>query len=277
MHPSARAGSPPAGGATRAPLRLSSRKREVTIDPPWMNASGFLGFAAEARGLFDPDLLGAVVTNPVSLAPRSPAQGPRWLPAAGGFLLHTGLPNPGLRQVVRRWRRRWAATRPPVFVHLLARDPDEAGEMARLLEAVEEVAGVEVGIDGDDPEETRALVAAASAGQLIALARLPLDAAPAAALAAQQGGAAGISLGPPRGELPSAGGRIGGRLYGPALLPLALRRVSALAAALDIPIIGSGGLYSRGSVEAMLAGGASAVQLDGVLWTEPEIVLQVER
>jgi dihydroorotate dehydrogenase (NAD+) catalytic subunit len=64
-----------------------------------------------------------------------------------------------------------------------------------------------------------------------------------------------------------------GRLYGPAIFPLAVRAVERLVGLLDCPLIASGGVYSRQDLATMLEMGASAVQLDGVLWTEPEAVL----
>jgi dihydroorotate dehydrogenase (NAD+) catalytic subunit len=85
--------------------------------------------------------MGAFITNPVSLRPRTPAQGPRLLPFPGGFLLHSGNPNPGLRRVIQLYAGRWARSPLPVVVHLLAESPAEVSEMAERLERVDGVAG----------------------------------------------------------------------------------------------------------------------------------------
>ena len=77
-------------------------KFDLAFDPPLMNAAGSLGFAPDRRGPIALEQLGAFVTNPVSLRPRTPAQGARLLPFPGGFLLHSGHPNPGFNRVVRR-------------------------------------------------------------------------------------------------------------------------------------------------------------------------------
>ena len=58
---------------------------------------------------------------------------------------------------------------------------------------------------------------------------------------------------------------LSGRLYGPALLPQALAVVQAVAQA-GLPVFGAGGVYSPADEAAMLGAGASAVQLDAVLW-----------
>ncbi|HWQ84941.1 MAG TPA: nitronate monooxygenase, partial [Anaerolineales bacterium] len=75
-----------------------------------------------------------------------------------------------------------------------------------------------------------------------------------------------ISLGPPRGvvRLPEDG-FLRGRQYGPAVLPAALAAVCALSQG-SLPVIGAGGIYRQQDIEAMLAAGAAAVQVDSVLW-----------
>jgi dihydroorotate dehydrogenase (NAD+) catalytic subunit len=79
-------------------------------------------------------------------------------------------------------------------------------------------------------------------------------------------GAAAISLGAPRGTLPGAAGKlIKGRLFGPAVFPLALEMIQRLLR-LGSPVIGGGGVYTPQQAEAMLRAGAAAVQLDAVLW-----------
>ena len=56
-----------------------------------------------------------------------------------------------------------------------------------------------------------------------------------------------------------------GRLYGPAILPVALRMVHELSK-MSIPTIGAGGVYTQEHKDAMMAAGAFAVQLDSILW-----------
>jgi dihydroorotate dehydrogenase (NAD+) catalytic subunit len=79
-------------------------------------------------------------------------------------------------------------------------------------------------------------------------------------------GASAISLGAPRGWLPGDSGKLtGGRLYGPAILPLALAAVRSLRRQ-ALPVIAGGGVYCKADGEALLAAGAAAVQIDSVLW-----------
>jgi dihydroorotate dehydrogenase (NAD+) catalytic subunit len=193
---------------------------------------------------------------------------------SGGFLLHTGLPGPGLEAVIRRHRRRWAALRGKVIVHLLARGPDEMLRMADRLTGIDEVGALEVGLAEAAPAEAASLVGAASASLRPVLAHLPLDCSREVALAAAGAGASALVLAPPRGAQRLPDGRtVHGRLYGPAIFPLAMRALETWLELRVAPVVGAGGIYAREAMEAMFAAGASAVQLDGVLWTEPEAVL----
>jgi len=83
---------------------------------------------------------------------------------------------------------------------------------------------------------------------------------------AVQLGLAALSMAPPRGTLMAEDGRtIHGRLYGPALLPLARAALDYLKAA-GLPVIAAGGVASQSEIDWLSEAGAAAVQLDFVLW-----------
>jgi dihydroorotate dehydrogenase (NAD+) catalytic subunit len=249
---------------------LISMKFDLNLHSPFLNAAGTLGFAPDPHGPLDLSRLGAFVTNPVSQQPRTPARGPRYLPCAGGFLLHTGHPNPGLNAVIHRHARRWSRLRLPVIVHLLAQELEEMGGMVRRLEGLPGVTGIELGLPSGIDSRAACALAKAASGELPLVVRLPMEQAaelaPALAGVAEQAGIAAVSLAPPRGRLPVADGElVSGRLYGPAVFPIALATLAATARA-GVPVIGGGGVYSLQQAEAMLAAGAVAVQLDSILW-----------
>ena len=241
-------------------------KYDLSFSKPLMNAAGTLGFTPDPHGFVDLTHLGAFVTNPISLGKRTPARGPRYQPFPGGFLLHTGYPNPGLRDTIRRCQERWARSLVPVIVHLLGEKVADLPGMVRQLEALEGVIGIELGLPKEaDGKVVRAFTDAAL-GELPVIVRLPLERAVETASEAIQGGAAAVSLGPPRGVFPArAGNLLHGRLYGPALYPIALSVVNEISQS-GLPVIGAGGLYSQEQCEAMLSAGALAVQLDSLLW-----------
>jgi dihydroorotate dehydrogenase (NAD+) catalytic subunit len=255
-------------------LIVSNGKRDLILDPPIINVSGFLGYGEEATELVDFKKLGAIITGPVSMTPRAPAREPRMLTFAGGFLLHTGHPNPGLSRVIVKYGARWAAMNVQVIVHLLGGENGEVPRMVERLEAVEGVEGVELGLGPGYSKELEGLIARATDGELPIICQVPFGCDEDLLHMAEAEGAVAVSFSAPRGSLPSPGGEhIEGRLYGPTVLPWALREVSRLSKVVGIPVIGSGGVYAREDLEAMMAAGAAAVQVGPILWTEPEQVL----
>ena len=254
-------------------LVLASGKRELVLDPPWMNAAGFLPAQSPTGPLSEPFRMGAWVTPATSLAPRSPAHGPRFLPFPGGLLLHTGHPNPGMSSVLRRDRPAWRALGRPVVVHLLAGDAHELKKVVERLESIEEVGAIEVALGETPDSDVTAWIRSASTAQLPVIVQFPIG-TPTARVRLAAAGVAAVSAGPPRGTLPGPNGvTVTGRLYGPSLLPLGLRTVEAWTAELGVPVLGSGGVTTAAAMQAMFRAGAAGVILDTILWTEPERVL----
>lgn len=241
-------------------------KYELSFSKPLMNAAGILGFAPDLRGSYDLDQFGAFITNPISLAPRTPAHSRVCLPFPGGFLLHSGYPNPGIKDVIRRFAARWARSSLMVIVHIIAQEMREAAAMVERLESLDGVMGVELGIfPRADENLTYALVSSA-VGELPLIVRLPIASAERLSAAAIKAGATALSLGPSRAVLPNLEGSLtSGRLYGPSLYPHAMLALQSLRGC-GVPVIAAGGFYNADQVKAALTAGAVAVQLDAVLW-----------
>ena len=241
-------------------------KYDLILDPPVMNAAGSLGFAPDRRSGRDWEAFGAFVTNPVSLSPRAPARGARFLPFPGGFLLHTGYPNPGFSAVLRRFAEAWRRFSKPVIVNLISHDPAEITRMVQRLEGVENVMGVEIGLPPDGGPDLAAHLVEAALGEILVIVRLPFEQALDLAPVVLSAGAAAASLGAARGILPAPDGSlVEGRLYGRALFPQVLQLVRHLSK-FDLPVIASGGVYTQADIRALLDSGAAAVQLDAALW-----------
>jgi dihydroorotate dehydrogenase (NAD+) catalytic subunit len=251
-------------------------KVDLSLASPLMNAAGILGFAPDAGQAGALGRLGAFVTNPISLHRRTPAQGVRCLEFPGGFLLHTGYPNPGLNAAIRRYGRRWASASLPVLVHLLPLHPRQLAEMLASLEGLEGVGGIEIGLPPDTDAPAALAFAQSAVGELPIILRLPFEHAPelaeALAASALAEELAALSLAPLRGSLPDPqdGTLVSGRLYGPAIFPQALSAVRAMVAT-GLPVIASGGIYREAHIQAMRQAGAFAVQLDAVLWRGFEV------
>mgnify|MGYP000026474965 FL=1 len=79
-------------------------KYALTLNSPVMTASGTMGFANAYSNLINIEKIGAYVTNPMTLEPWSPATGTRVVPMDAGILMHTGLPNAGLRKTIKEFK-----------------------------------------------------------------------------------------------------------------------------------------------------------------------------
>ncbi len=244
-------------------------KFDLNLKQPLMNAAGTMGFAPNLHGPVHFEHMGAFITNPVSLVSRSPAIGNRIAHFSGGFLLHTGYPNPGLQRVIHRYARKWGRSPIPVIVHLLAQDASEVTTMINRIEGVEGIIGVELGLPPRVSAGEAATWIQSAIGELPVIVHLPMDQIRELAPIALESGVSAISLAPPRGAMSASSNQepsiIQGRLYGPAIFPLALAAVQMLVE-LELPVIAAGGIYRREHIETMLAAGALGVQLDTVLW-----------
>lgn len=238
-----------------------------------MNAAGSLGYAPDKRAGIPLELFGAFVTNPFSWRPRQPAAKPAVMEYRGGFLLHTGLPNPGLNAGVKKYASRWARSDLPVIVHLMADRPEETQRMVRMLETQENVMAAELGFAPLLADDILLLTLEMCLGELPLIFSLPVEQVLSLGPRLIQEGAQAVSISMPRGALspaltPSAPEKnelITGRLYGPSLFPHTLEIVHS-ASKLGLPIIAAGGVWTKENAEAMLSAGALAVQMDAVLW-----------
>lgn len=241
-------------------------KRDLYFRTPLMNAAGSLGFAPDTRAGVLPDPFGAFVTHPLSWRPRLPTAAPAVLEYPGGFLLHSGLPNPGFKAVVQRVASRWDKSELPIIVHLMADRREETRRMVGSLESHENVMAAELGFAPLLADDIILLTLEMCLGELPLIFSLPIEQVLRLGPRLIEEGAQAISISAPRGALPSDHPvPITGRLYGPSLFPRALETVYS-AAKLGLPVLGAGGVWSIENAQAMLAAGALGVQIDAALW-----------
>jgi len=242
------------------------QKQDLIIDPPYVNAAGSLGFYPGASAVSDWHLLGAFITNPVSLKARKPAENRVCINFADGFLLHTGLPNPGFSVVLKRYAQRWARAPLPVIVHLIAEDVKGLAQMVPRLEVCENIIAVELGFAPDiSADEADRLIDSAFGELPIIICLSPYQVSTIAPVLVDSR-VSMIRICEARGMLPDDNGKlVRGRLYGTGLFPTALQAVHELAA-MGLSVIGGGGVYTNAQVKALFQAGAAAVSLDAVLW-----------
>lgn len=247
---------------------------------PVLNAAGVLGTSAPLLRRVYESGAGAVVTKSLGPVPRDGHRNPTFISVDGGVLNAMGLPNPGAEYFVdsiKELRRE----RIPVVASFFGSSIDEFREVASVLsdagaDALElncscpNVEG-EMGMLGVDPSNTER---ATSAVKEVAKPPVFVKLSPSVtdvseiARAAERGGADAITAVntlkgmavDPYLRRPVLSNITGG-LSGPALKPVALRCVWEIAEAVEIPIIGCGGVSSwRDAVEFLLCG-ATAVEV----------------
>ncbi len=159
------------------------------------------------------------MTNPISLRARKPTENPALIEYPGGFLLHTGLPNPGLTAAIKKYARRWADSRLPIIVHLMADTPEETAHMVQMLEELENIVAVELGFPPLLSDDFILSTVEMCLGELPLIVSLPAEQVLSLGPRVIQAGAAAISLGAPRGMIVLKDGQqVTGRLNGAAVI-----------------------------------------------------------
>ena len=243
-----------------------------------LNASGCLD------ALTAPEVarsLDAFVTKTITPEPRDGNPAVRIAETDAGMLNAIGLANPGRGKAADGDPERSAEL--AQARQRLGEEPP-AAEYAETCAALEDVAAIELNLScpkvDEAPESAAAIVAACRAATA-----LPLYAklSPAAwdiaegARAVEAAGADGLSLvntlrglALDPGTLRPTLARGTGGYSGPALKPVALAAVFACAAAVEIPIVGMGGVRSGLDALELIAAGASAVALGTILFSDPD-------
>ena len=241
-------------------------KQDLVLNQPFVNTSGTLGFVPDLRGQPAISRLGAFITNAISRVPRQPAANRACLPFAGGILLHTGHPNPGITRAISRFGRRWAGAPLPVIVHLLVESPGTLTEMIHKLEGLENILAVELGLPPYCDPGFLSAVMTAGAGELPLIPCLSPEQVPTLLEILKDLQPIALHLVEPRGTLPSPGSEtITGRLFGPAIFPVMLAAAQVLINA-GLRVITNGGVYAPWQVDALMKAGAKAVGLGSIFW-----------
>ncbi len=269
----------------------------LRLPNPILVASGTFGYAREMEHLVDLSRLGAILPKTITPDPR-PGNAPwRTVETASGMLNSIGLDNDGIDAFVEHHLPYLAGVGCPTIISIAARGHDQFVEMAARLD--DELTGrpgvwalelnvscpnVSGGVDfGTDARMCRRLVEGVrGACSLGVLAKLSPNVTNIAeiARAAADGGADAISvintlLGMGvnwRSRRPLLGNVMGG-LSGPAIKPVALRCVYQVAQAVDVPVVGIGGISTIDDVMEFLVAGAAAVQIGTANFFDPTVTM----
>ena len=263
----------------------------VRLDNPVIPASGTFGYGREFAELYDINMLGTFSFKGTTLLPRLGNPLPRIAESASGMLNAVGLQNPGVDRVIAEELPALAKVfHKPVMANVSGFSIEDYAETCRRLDACEQVGWLEVNIScpnvhgggmsfGTDPgmaaAVTRAVKAATTKPVIMKLSPNVADIAEIARACADAG-ADGLSLINTllgmridlKTRRPILANTTGG-LSGPAIFPVALRMVYQAARAVDIPVIGMGGVTSASDVLEMMMAGAAAVEVGAANLIDP--------
>ncbi|PKB78688.1 MAG: dihydroorotate dehydrogenase B catalytic subunit [SAR202 cluster bacterium Io17-Chloro-G9] len=270
--------------------------RHLRLSNPVMIASGTLGYDGYGRGLtpeMDLGRLGAIIPKTVTRRPRQGNPEPRWYPesfrlsleAGESVMLNSiGLANPGvesaLSDLTAQWQQ-WQQSGTTVLLSLSAESTDQFGEMAGLSRGVPGFDALELNLSCPNIESgamfghsakltSQAVGAVKAATDLPVLVKLAPNVPDVIeiAVAAVEAGADALTI---SNTLPAMKidlktrkpvlGAVTGGLSGEGLRPVSLALVYHASRAVDVPIIGVGGIFNGEHALEYILAGATAVQI----------------
>ena len=263
----------------------------IPLDNPVIPASGTFGFGYEFAELYDINCLGTFSFKGTTKDPRFGNPTPRIAECTAGMINAVGLQNPGVEKVIAEELPKLSKCfHKPVMANISGFCVEDYAYTCEKLDQQEQVGWLEVNVScpnvhgggmsfGTQPEAaaqvTRAVKAVTKKPVIVKLSPNVTDIV-AIAKACEDAGADGISLINTmlgmridlRRRKPVIANTMGG-FSGPAIFPVAVRMVYQVAKAVNIPVIGMGGVSSAEDVIEMMLAGATAVEVGAANLVNP--------
>ncbi|RZW26134.1 MAG: dihydroorotate dehydrogenase [Desulfobulbaceae bacterium] len=268
----------------------------LELHNPVMTASGTFGYAREFEDLVNLHRLGGIIVKGISLEPRAGNPPQRIVETPCGMLNAIGLQNVGVERFIAEKMVYLKGIGVPVIVNILGDTIDEYRQITERLQGIDGIAALEVNIScpnvkkggvafGTVPSMAAAVTEAVKkAADVPVMVKLSPNVADIVemAKAVEAGGADSISLVNTligmaidlQRRKPVLANVIGG-LSGPAIKPIALRMVYQAAGAVQIPVIGIGGIESAEDALEFIVAGAAAVQIGTANFINPRVSEEV--
>ena len=269
----------------------------LQLKNPVMPASGTFGYAEEYASFMDLNRLGAIVVKTITLKPRIGSHPHRSTEVASGLLASIGLQNVGIERFLEDKLPFFESIQTPLIVNIGGESIEEYVSLAHSLDQQAGVHGIELNVScpnvrkggmhfGVDPEVLRDLVSQVRqvTGKVLMVKLTPMvtDIRPFAEICQRQGADAVSLINAPIGmavDIKTRRSRLGknltGGLTGPAIKPLALYCVWRVCRAVDLPVIGIGGISSLEDALEFFIAGARAVQVGTWNFINPRITLDI--
>lgn len=268
----------------------------LVLDNPVMTASGTFGYGEEFADIIDLNRLGAIIVKGTTLNHREGNPYPRMAETPSGMLNAVGLQNKGVDYFVERIYPRIKDYQCKIIVNVSGASIDDYVGVCEKLMPLERVDGIEVNISCPNVKQggmafgttcegvasvTKAVRKAYSKPMIVKLSPNVTDIA-SIAKAVEAEGADAVSLTNTflgmaidvEKQAPILSTITGG-LSGPCIRPIAVRMVWQVAKAVQIPVIGLGGIMNgRDALEFMLAG-ATAVEVGTANFINPAVTVEI--
>ncbi len=263
----------------------------IELDNPVIPASGTFGFGYEFAELYDINCLGTFSFKGTTKDPRFGNPTPRIAECTSGMINAVGLQNPGVEKVISvELPKLKKCFNKPVMANVSGFSVEDYAYTCEKLDKEEQVGWLEVNVScpnvhgggmsfGTEPEAASQVVKAVKAVTkkpvIVKLSPNVTDIV-SIAVACEQAGADGISLintllgmriNLKTGK-PVIANKMGG-FSGPAIFPVALRMVYQVSNAVNIPVVGMGGVSSAEDVIEMMLAGATAVEVGAANLVDP--------
>ncbi len=269
----------------------------IEMDNPVIPASGTFGYGYEFARLYDINMLGTFSFKGTTRDSRFGNPTPRIAECTAGMINAVGLQNPGVDKVISEELPRLAECfSKPVMANVSGFSIEDYAYTCERLDKQAQVGWLEVNVScpnvhgggmsfGTSPEAaaevTRAVKAVTEKPVIIKLSPNVTDIV-SIAKACEQAGADGISLIntllgmriDKRRRTPVIANTMGG-FSGPAIFPVALRMVYQVSKAVNIPVVGMGGVASAEDVIEMMLAGATAVEVGAANLVDPFICKKI--
>lgn len=277
--------------------RLSVNLCGEELDNPVIPASGTFGYGYEFAELYDINCLGTFSFKGTTKEPRFGNPTPRIAECAAGMINAVGLQNPGIDKVIsEELPKLKKCFNKKVMANVSGFSVDEYAYTCERLDSQEQVGWLEVNVScpnvhgggmsfGTDPKAaaqvTKAVKAVTKKPVIIKLSPNVTDIV-SIAKACEDAGADGISLINTllgmridlRTKKPVIANTMGG-FSGSAIFPVALRMVYQVSSAVNIPVVGMGGVSSAEDVIEMMLAGATAVEIGAANLVDPFICKKI--
>tara|TARA_B110000263_G_C15260201_1_gene488467 strand:- start:250 stop:1170 length:921 start_codon:yes stop_codon:yes gene_type:complete len=265
----------------------------VDFNNPIFVASGTYGYGTEVSELADITVLGAIVTKSVTRYPREGNPPPRIVETPSGMLNSIGLANIGVEAYIKKMIPLYEELKTPIIMNIAGSTEDEYCEILELTELVSSnivgyeiniscpnvnAGGMEFGVDCDLTEQLTTRLRKLTDRLLIMKLSPNVTDIAAIGVAAEKGGAdalsaintlVGMSINTTNKKSNIHYGY--GGLSGPAIKPVGLACVHKIYQAVDISLIGIGGITSADDVLEYVLAGAAAVEVGTANYRDPNV------